>query len=201
MKIKIESMKTTHENEKFFAELESYIQLYNQKSSSISQGLSFYAEFAFRVNDASQKVSDFIMARDIEKNDSIKNINNGGSNNYNKNTNNDVFAGFSLLNPSTNTITNMDYNYHYNYQPNNNVKYYDNYPNNNQNKSTGYNVNTNQNSSSNQNSNQNVNVKTNQNYNQNPNQNQNYNQNPNQTYNQNQNYNNQNNNNNNQGFK
>ena len=133
-------MKTSQENEKFCADLESYVQLYNQKSSGLSQGLSFYSEFSFRVNDVYQKAHDFIMAREIEKNDLIKNINNG-THGGNSNIINS-FADISLLNPSTNVITNMDYQYQYNYMPSNNVQYYENSSN--QNKS---NTHLNQNSS------------------------------------------------------
>jgi len=138
---KLDTMKTSHENEKFCSELESYVQLYNQKSGSISQGLSFYAEFSYRVNDVYQKASDLVMARDIEKNEIINTLNGGSNNNYNKNPSpNDVFNNFNLLNPVNNAITNMDYQYHYNYQPNNNA-----YSNNNPNKSsTTYNLNPSQ---------------------------------------------------------
>jgi len=135
VKKKLDSMKTTHENEKFFADLESYVQLYNQKSGSIGQGLGFYGEFAYRVNDIYQKANDLVMARDIEKNELIRSLNGQSNNNYNRNPN-DVFNQFNLI-PQNNVITNMDYNYQYNYQPN---QY-----NQNQNKSnTTYNMNPSQ---------------------------------------------------------
>lgn len=140
LKLKMDSMKTSHENEKFCADLESYVQLYNQKSSGLSQGLSFYSDFAFRVNLEFQKATDFVLARDTEKNEIIKNLNNGTQSNFN---NKDPFSGINLLNPSTNVITNMDYKYHYNpvsqysyYNTNNqnktNVNYSNNIPPNNQ---------------------------------------------------------------------
>jgi len=118
-------MKTTQENERFCADLESYVQLYNQKSSSLNQGISFYADFARRINIEYQKATDFVLARDTEKNELIKRIGNGNQqNNYQ-----DSFSDFSLLNPVNNVITNMDYQYQYN--PNNQYSFYNN---NNQNK-------------------------------------------------------------------
>ena len=79
VKLKMASIKTSQENEKYCSELESYVQLYNQRSAGLSQGLSFYTEFSIRVNDVYQKTSDFVMARDMEKNELIKNINAGYS--------------------------------------------------------------------------------------------------------------------------
>jgi len=114
VKKKLDTMKTTHENEKFFADLESYVQMYNQKSGSIGQGLGFYGEFAYRVNDIYQKATDLVMARDIEKNELIRNLNGQSNNNYNKNTN-DMFNQFNIVNPQNNVITNMDYQYQYTY--------------------------------------------------------------------------------------
>lgn len=119
MKLKTESMKTSQENEKYCAELESYVQLYNQKSSSLSQGLSFYTEFSVRINDMYQKTNDFVIAREIEKNDLINRINGGGLNS-DHNDKKDVFNDFNLYTPN-NVITNMDYQYQYNYMPNNNL--------------------------------------------------------------------------------
>jgi len=134
VKKKLESMKTTHENEKFFADLESYVQLYNQKSGSIGQGLSFYGEFAYRINDVYQKATDLVMARDIEKNELIRTLNGQSNNNYNQNSNQFNYGA------QNNVITNMDYQYTYSYTAPNQYNY-----GNNQNKSgTTYNLNPSQ---------------------------------------------------------
>jgi hypothetical protein len=114
-------MKTTQENEKFCADLESYVQLYNQKSASLNQGISFYADFARRINVEYQKATDFVLARDTEKNDLIKRIGNGNQQNNIQNS----FSDFNLLNPVNNVITNMDYQYQYN--PGSQYSLYNNY--------------------------------------------------------------------------
>ena len=120
VKVKLESMKSSQENEKFCADLESYVQLYNQKSASLIQGINFYSDFARRINVEYQKASDFVIARDTEKNDLIKRIGSGNQpNNYQ-----DSFSEFNLLNPSNNVITNMDYQYQY--HPNNQYSFYNN---------------------------------------------------------------------------
>jgi hypothetical protein len=111
-------MKTTQENEKFCADLESYVQLYNQKSASLNQGINFYADFSRRINVDYQKATDFCLARDTEKNDLIKRIENGNQ----KNNYQDSFSDFNLLKPVDNVITNLDYQYQYN--PNNQYSYY-----------------------------------------------------------------------------
>lgn len=122
--LKYVSIKIFQENEKFCADLESYIQLFNQKCVALSHGLGFYSEFNNRLNLLNQKIQDFVYARDIEKNGLLENFNTGSSINTN------IFNP-SLLNPNTNVITNMDYQY--NYQPS--CKHYSLYPNNQTNQS------------------------------------------------------------------
>ena len=123
-KLKYVSMKVFQENEKFCNDIESYIQLFNQKCVALSHGLGFYSEFNNRLNHLNQKITDFILARDIEKNGVLQSLS-GGSN-----INTNIFTS-SLLNPNTNIITNMDYQY--NYQPS--CKHYTQYPNNQTNQS------------------------------------------------------------------
>ena len=111
VKIKQTSLKNNQPNEKYFSDLESYVQLYHQKCSLISHGLGFYSDFTTRINQLGQRINDYILARDLEKNDLIK-IFTGqkiAPGNYHSNP---------LINPNTNTITNMDYQFtyqHYNY--------------------------------------------------------------------------------------
>lgn len=106
MKVKMSSMKLCEPNEKFFADLEAWIQLYNNKCASITQGLNFYAEFSRRINQLSQSISDFLMARDIEKNQLLYVC--SGQTHIPSN-----YLSNPLLNPSTNTVTNIDYKYTY----------------------------------------------------------------------------------------
>ena len=110
------SIKLCEPNEKFFADIEAWIQLYNNKCASINQGLNFYAEFTRRINQLSQSISDFIMARDIEKNQLLYVC--SGQTHIQSN-----YLSNPLLNPSTNTITNIDYKY--TYQP---LNYSSQYP-------------------------------------------------------------------------
>ena len=110
MKLKMETLSNNNQNDKFFQELESYIQLYNENSSQLLQGLNFYGDFTFRMSELNQKISDFILSRDIEKNEILKNLTGGGLNNM-------IYSG----NPNVNSVTNMGYNYQFpqnSYNPN-----------------------------------------------------------------------------------
>jgi programmed cell death 6-interacting protein len=86
IKVKTNSFKTPEENEKFFKDLENYVQQYNQRLVNLNQGMNFYNEFNNRLNEINIHVTDYLMARDIEKNDLIKQIN-SGLNNFSKELN------------------------------------------------------------------------------------------------------------------
>ncbi len=77
--IKVKSM--THvpkqDNEKFFSDLDNYVQLYNQKFINLQQGGNFYAQFTMRLNELNAQITDYLYSRDLEKNDFIKNITSG----------------------------------------------------------------------------------------------------------------------------
>jgi hypothetical protein len=105
--------------EKFFEDLEKYVELYNNKILNINQGLNFYSEFQHKLNEISVKISDYLLARDLEKNEWIKALNTGQM--YMGNYQSPSYKEPSFLDPLFNTITNMYYNYRYG---NNEGKYY-----------------------------------------------------------------------------
>lgn len=92
LKIKAVNCKPNPDNEKFFKDLESYSHLYSQKLIGLNQGLNFYNEFNTRLNELNSRVTDFLLARDIEKNEIIKAITSG--NNYNMNNNNQGYSKY-----------------------------------------------------------------------------------------------------------
>jgi hypothetical protein len=75
--IKSLCQKPNEENEKFFKNLEDYVQLYNQKFINLNQGTNFYNEFNLRLNEINEKITDYLFARDLEKNEIIKTITSG----------------------------------------------------------------------------------------------------------------------------
>jgi programmed cell death 6-interacting protein len=79
-KVKTASFKTPPENEKFLKDLEEYVQGYNQRLVNLNQGMNFYNEFNTRLDEVNIHVTDFLMARDLEKNENIKSINSGLNN-------------------------------------------------------------------------------------------------------------------------
>lgn len=83
LKIKAINFKPNPDNEKYFKDLESYSHMYNQKLIGLNQGLNFYNEFNTRLIDLSSRITDFLLARDMEKNEILKAITSG--NNYNMN--------------------------------------------------------------------------------------------------------------------
>lgn len=99
MKIKLANFKSVPENELFFKELEGHAIQYNQKLMNLNQGLTFYQQFNQRINELGSRITDFLLARDVEKNELIKaitggydsNQNNFNNNNFNANNNNNNF--------------------------------------------------------------------------------------------------------------
>ncbi len=79
LRVKASTFKTNEENEKFFRDLEDYCQLFNQKLVQLQQGINFYGEFNKRLNDVSAQISDFLLSRDLDKNELLKYINGGGN--------------------------------------------------------------------------------------------------------------------------
>jgi hypothetical protein len=79
LRVKASTFKTNEDNEKFFRDLEDYCKLYNQKLVQLQQGINFYGEFNKRLNDISGHISDFLLSRDLDKNELLKYINGGGN--------------------------------------------------------------------------------------------------------------------------
>jgi hypothetical protein len=65
------------QNEKFFSDLDNYVQTYNQKFINLQQGANFYQQFNIRLNELNSQITDYLFSRDIEKNDFIKIITSG----------------------------------------------------------------------------------------------------------------------------
>lgn len=79
IRVKQSNFKTNDENEKFFRDLENHCQLYSQKLINLQQGMNFYTEFNKRLNDINGHITDFLVSRDMEKNDLLKFITSGGN--------------------------------------------------------------------------------------------------------------------------
>lgn len=111
LKSKFTLPKRDEEKDVFFEELEKYVNLYNIKILNINQGVNFYNEFQSKLSDISVKISDYLFARDIEKNELIKALNTGQIYTGNYQTQNYIEPSF--LDPFFNTVTKMYYNYRY----------------------------------------------------------------------------------------
>lgn len=72
LKIKEQKMKPKPENEEYFKKLENNCKFYNEKMTNFYQGLNFYNSLLDKVYDLESNVGDFILARDLQKNDLIK---------------------------------------------------------------------------------------------------------------------------------
>ena len=100
---------TEIENENYFKQLESYVQLYKEKLKSIEQGCSFYSEFDSRISSIANFINDYLMARDLEKNDMIEAITRGENIQLAQSTNPN--QPISYLDPNQNYFTNMNVYY------------------------------------------------------------------------------------------
>lgn len=108
------------ENEKFFSDLDNYVQLYNQKYVNLQQGGNFYSQFTVKLNELNAHITDYLYSRDLEKNDMIKIITSGqnvhmsGYTPQGKNSKN-LLTNFvaNYLDPQSNMITNLNYSYRY----------------------------------------------------------------------------------------
>lgn len=77
MNVKNLHSKPIEENEKFFKELENNCEIFNQKLVNLNQGNNFYNDLNNKISELCAKITDFLLARDIEKNEIIKSINSG----------------------------------------------------------------------------------------------------------------------------
>ena len=78
MKVRNDKFKPDPANEEFFRNLDKYVQLFRQKEIQLQQGLNFYKQFNMKLNELNRNITDFLMARDIDKNQLIKYLTQGG---------------------------------------------------------------------------------------------------------------------------
>ncbi len=76
-KVKAITQVPNQQNEKFFSDLDNYVQMFNQKFINLQQGANFYQQFTMRLNELNAQITDYLFSRDLEKNDFIKNITSG----------------------------------------------------------------------------------------------------------------------------
>ena len=91
LKVKSEKFKPDMENENFFKNLDNYCQLFRQKEIQLQQALNFYKTFNGKLDELNRNVTDFLMARDIDKNQLISSITMGS--NYNEKKDDDNSGG------------------------------------------------------------------------------------------------------------
>ena len=103
LRVKNDKFKPDPANEQFFQNLNNYVQLYRTKEQQLQQGLNFYKKFDQKMNELNRNISDFLMARDMDKNELIRYImgggqgGQGGNNNYQENRDYDQDRGFNGL--------------------------------------------------------------------------------------------------------
>ena len=88
LKVKSEKFKPDMDNENFFKNLDNYCQLFRQKEIQLQQALNFYKTFNGKLDELNRNVTDFLMARDIDKNQLISSITMGSNYNEKKDDNN-----------------------------------------------------------------------------------------------------------------
>ena len=74
LKAKNEKFKPDLDNENFFKNLDNYCQLFRQKEVQLQQALNFYKTFNGKLDELNRNITDFLMARDIDKNQLISSI-------------------------------------------------------------------------------------------------------------------------------
>ena len=79
LKVKSEKFKPDMDNENFFKNLDNYCQLFRQKEIQLQQALNFYKTFNGKLDELNRNVTDFLMARDIDKNQLISSITMGSN--------------------------------------------------------------------------------------------------------------------------
>ena len=97
LRVRNDKFKPDPANEQFFRDLDNYVQLFRTKENQLQQGLNFYKKFDQKMNELNRNITDFLMARDMDKNDLIRYISLGGQgqNNYQENKNYDQDRGFN----------------------------------------------------------------------------------------------------------
>jgi len=76
-KMRNDQFKPNPENEAFFKAIEDNIGLYNLRTASVQQGIVFYTDFFKRIEDLNSGIKDYILSRDLEKQDLISAIQSG----------------------------------------------------------------------------------------------------------------------------
>ena len=79
MRVRNDKFRPDPANEQFFRDLDNYVQLFRTKENQLQQGLSFYKKFEQKMNELNRNISDYLMARDMDKNELIRFIMSGGS--------------------------------------------------------------------------------------------------------------------------
>ena len=142
MKVRNDKFKPDPANEEFFRNLDKYVQLFRQKEIQLQQGLNFYKQFNMKLNELNRNITDFLMARDIDKNQLIKYLTQGGYYQENQNTKendlhtgywdiptkligmgNKIYQGISGTFGMNNSNSNNNRNYNNQQKPNNYVDY------------------------------------------------------------------------------
>ena len=81
MRVKNEKFKPDPKNESYFRDLSNYAQLFRSKEQQLQQGLNFYKKFDQKMNELNRNITDFLMARDMDKNELIRYITIGATSN------------------------------------------------------------------------------------------------------------------------
>ena len=99
LRAKNDKFKPDPANEQFFTDLNNYVQLFRTKEQQLRQGLDFYKKFDQKMNELNRNISDFLMARDMDKNELIRYIMNpqGANQGYKENKDYDQDRGFNGL--------------------------------------------------------------------------------------------------------
>ena len=99
LRAKNDKFKPDPANEQFFTDLNNYVQLFRTKEQQLQQGLNFYKKFDQKMNELNRNISDFLMARDMDKNELIRYIMNpqGANQGYKENKDYDQDRGFNGL--------------------------------------------------------------------------------------------------------
>jgi hypothetical protein len=98
MRVKNDKFKPDPANEQFFRDLDNYVQLFKTKENQLQQGLNFYKKFDQKMNELNRNITDFLMARDMDKNELIRYISVGGgqgNRGYQENKDYDEDKGFN----------------------------------------------------------------------------------------------------------
>ena len=98
LRVRNQKFKPDPQNEQFFRDLDNYVQLFRTKENQLQQGLNFYKKFDQKMNELNRNITDFLMARDMDKNELIRYISVGGgqgNRGYQENKDYDQDRGFN----------------------------------------------------------------------------------------------------------